>query len=200
MKRDAQQTRTRLLTTAYEEMHRHGFQGLRVDSILATTGLKKGAFYHHFDSKRELALAVLDELVADMVRRQWVDPLENHDDPISAIIETIVDAERSIDPDDLFLGCPLNNLAQEMSPIDEGFREHINRLFEAWQQAIASALQHGKTKAAVAEHVDAKRTAAFVVAALEGCIGRVKASRNLDEMKGCATSLIEYLNSLRPSG
>ena len=38
----------------------------------------------------------------------------------------------------LNLGCPLNNLAQEMSPLDEGFRTRTQQVFELWMQTSSS--------------------------------------------------------------
>ena len=49
--RNPDQTRARLLEAAFEEIYQHGFQGMRVDEILERTGLKKGAFYHHFSTQ-----------------------------------------------------------------------------------------------------------------------------------------------------
>ena len=55
--------RSRILRAAFEEIYRHGYQGTRVDAILAETGLTKGAFYHHFSSKQDLGYAVVDEFL-----------------------------------------------------------------------------------------------------------------------------------------
>jgi AcrR family transcriptional regulator len=51
-------TRERLVTAAFEEIHRHGYQGAALDTILANAGVTKGALYHHFSSKRDLFAAV----------------------------------------------------------------------------------------------------------------------------------------------
>jgi hypothetical protein len=40
-------------------------------------------------------------------------------------------------------GCPINNLAQEMSPLDKGFQKRIARICDEWRQSIASALENG---------------------------------------------------------
>ena len=62
--RDAEATRARLLDVAFSEIYQHGYQGLRVDALLAMARLTKGAFYHHFPSKTALGIAVIDELLA----------------------------------------------------------------------------------------------------------------------------------------
>ncbi|WP_164144447.1 TetR/AcrR family transcriptional regulator, partial [Serratia marcescens] len=49
--RDPARTRTALLGAAFDEMHRSGFRGADVETILDNVGVTKGALYHHFDSK-----------------------------------------------------------------------------------------------------------------------------------------------------
>jgi len=39
------------------------------------------------------------------------------------------------------LGCPLNNLAQEMSPIDSGFQKRTERVFKLWTDTFATAIR-----------------------------------------------------------
>ena len=53
-------TRQRILEASFAEIHRQGFQAASVANILTTTGLTKGALYHHFPSKKDLGLAVID--------------------------------------------------------------------------------------------------------------------------------------------
>ena len=68
-------------------------------------------------------------------------------------------------------GCPLNNLAQEMSGLDEGFRQRIQRVLEVWQQGVAQALRRGQACGCVRADLDPEKAATFILAALEGTIG-----------------------------
>jgi TetR/AcrR family transcriptional repressor of nem operon len=60
MSRNATTTRTAILDAAEQLVMSHGFGGTSVDSILERTGLTKGAFFHHFPSKGELAHALVE--------------------------------------------------------------------------------------------------------------------------------------------
>ena len=62
--RDPQRTRERLLQAAFREVYHSGFQGAGLDTILASTGVTKGALYHHFGSKEALGYAIVEEIVA----------------------------------------------------------------------------------------------------------------------------------------
>jgi AcrR family transcriptional regulator len=62
-------TRERLLAAGREQFGAHGYDGASLDAILAAAGVKRGALYHHFESKQELFDAVLDREVAAIAER-----------------------------------------------------------------------------------------------------------------------------------
>ena len=63
MPKDGSGTRTRILDAAEQLVERNGFAATSVDQILVAAGSSKGAFFHHFDSKRDLAAALVDRYV-----------------------------------------------------------------------------------------------------------------------------------------
>src|SRR6185437_2352672 len=137
--RDPERTRERLLHAGFQEVYRSGFHSASIDTILAATNVTKGALYHHFDSKEELGHAIIEEIIAKLTRDKWSRPLERARNPINTLI-AIVQAT-SVRPKDVNGGCPLVNLAQEMSALDEQFRKRLATIFHAWQEGIATALQ-----------------------------------------------------------
>ena len=88
--RNPDQTRSRLVQAAFEEIYENGFQGMRIDEILTRTGLKKGALYHHFQSKADLAYAVIDEIIDGYLENDWVKPLQAYENPIDGIKQIIM--------------------------------------------------------------------------------------------------------------
>lgn len=197
VERNPENTRKRILQAAFEEMHRHGYQGLRVDQVLNKTGLKKGALYHHFPSKQALGYAVLEELIEERIRRLWIDPLKKYDDPLTGL-QTMYERIGKVWTDEFFsLGCPLNNLAQEMSPIDAGFRERIQGFFQFWRDAFAAALQQGQQQGIVDPVVDCKQSAMFLISAMEGALGMTKNQRDKSVYVGCGEEIKRYLESMR---
>jgi TetR/AcrR family transcriptional repressor of nem operon len=104
------------------------------------------------------------------------------------------------DPTMVMLGCPLNNLMQEMSPIDEIFRLHLNVLFQDWVNAVAAALRRGQKAGEVRKDVDPAETAFFIVSALEGCIGMSKNTQSVASFHGCLAQLGRYLETLKRQG
>ncbi len=193
------ETRTKLIHAAYEEIHRVGFQAASISNILKKTGLSKGALYHHFSNKNDLGAAVIDEVVDVSVYEAWVAPLDKADDPITALQQMIMDAGNQITEEDILLGCPLSNLSQEMSNINEQFRDKLQNIYSKWMLSIENSLEKGKKKGYVAQAVDGKQFATVFVATLEGCIGLAKNSNSKTLLIDCGGGLVNLLTTLRPS-
>lgn len=190
-------TRQKLLNTAYEEIHRHGFQGMRVDDVLARSGAAKGSLYHHFRNKEELGYAVVDEIVRGFIESIWVAPLATTERPIDAVLAIIRDKIADFGPGMVELGCPLNNLAQEMSCLDDGFRSRLKALFDDWIESIRAAFARGRAAGNVRADVDPMEVASFIVAAIEGCVGLAKNAQDPATFFRCTRGLTGYLESLR---
>src|SRR3954447_16085828 len=62
-------TRERLIEAGREQFGAHGYDGASLEAILTQAGVKRGALYHHFESKQELFDAVLDREVATIAER-----------------------------------------------------------------------------------------------------------------------------------
>src|SRR6202021_1166728 len=150
--RDPQRTRERLLQAAAREIYRSGFQRASLDTILASARVTKGALYYHFKNKQALGYAVVEEVISPDTRGMWVRPLLSVKDPIDTLIGIV--QSLSVRPEDVCGGCRLNNLAQEMSPLDAGFRKRLETIFDAWREATASVLREGKIHGSVRRHVE----------------------------------------------
>lgn len=198
-RRDPDRTRQTLLQAAFDEIYVHGFQGASLDRILKDTGVTKGALYHHFRNKLELGYAVLEEVIGPMVITGWIQAMAETDDPLDSILcVTRARAEEQAE-NAVYWGCPLNNLAQEMSPLDEGFRTRIEKLCNSWRRGLAAALRQGQAHGKVRESIDPDAVATFVVASIEGSIGLAKTSQSYEVFEQSLAGLRLFLESLRPA-
>jgi TetR/AcrR family transcriptional regulator, transcriptional repressor for nem operon len=196
--RDSERTRERLLQAASREIYRSGFQSASVDTILAVAGVTKGALYYHFDSKEALGHAVIDEVIATCVRVKWVRPLQNGTDPIDALIGAVQDLP--VRPADVRGGCQLNNLAQEMSSLDAGFRKRLAIIFDAWREAVASVLREGQAHGSVRCDVEPAEAAGLLIAMVEGYASLAKNAQDPKVMKAGIRNIVDWLRSLRAPG
>src|SRR5258708_36731811 len=159
--RDPERTRERLLQAGSREIYRSGFQSAGLDAILASAGVTKGALYYHFKSKEALGYAVVEEVIAPNVHGKWVRPLQSVKDPIDVLIGPVQCI--SVRPEDVGGGCQLTNLAQEMSPLDAGFRKRLSIIFDAWREAVASTLREGQIHGSVRREVNPPAAAHFLI-------------------------------------
>jgi AcrR family transcriptional regulator len=195
--RDPEGTRQRLLQAAFREVYRYGFQSAGIDAILAATNVTKGALYHHFENKEALGKAIIEETVAEITRDRWLRPLEQSKgkNPIDALI-AIVQAIPAR-PRDVKCGCPLVNLTQEMSQLNEQFRKRLERIFHAWQESIATALQEGQHTGTVRNDLVPEETASFLIAMVEGYEVLAKNAQDAKVWNVGIKNIASWLSSLR---
>jgi len=195
--RNPERTRQRLLQAAFREVYRYGFQSAGVDTILAATNVTKGALYYHFESKEALGYAIIEEVVAKLTCDRWMLPLQRSEekDPIDALIGIV----RAIPhrPRDVKSGCPLVNLTQEMSQLDEQFRKRLERIFHAWQEGIAMALRRGQSQGTVRRDLVPEETASFLIAMVEGYEVLAKNAQDVKVWNLGIRNIVGWLRSLR---
>ncbi len=190
-------TRERILFAAYKEIHLNGFQSASLSHILAHTGVTKGALYHHFRDKTELGYAVVDEVISKRIHLSFIQPLENFDDPIEGFIAFIQKAGDAFSMTDIELGCPLSVLAQEMAPIDEGFRTRLTAIYEHWHRSIAEVLIRAKDMDLIIDDVDPYTMGVTMASIMEGSLNAAKVSQSLDKLYLCGQGLIQLLQLIR---
>lgn len=189
-------TRQILLHAAFDEIHRKGFQAASLSDILRDTALTKGALYHHFPNKHALGLAVVREVIHGRLDSILFAPLRNADAPVVMLIQIIERHADSIDNDWVKLGCPLNNLNQEMSPLDAEFKTAVHHTLGTWRTTVQQALERGRKQGVVRADVDCKSAALFIVASWEGCIGMAKNDQSLKTLRPCLKQLAAYVRGL----
>jgi len=197
--RDPDVTRDKLLKAAFEEIYRRGFQAASLDTILAKAGVSKGALYHHFPDKASLGYAVVDEFVKGLLLERWGVLEPPSGDPITALQRILRGRVANLTSREVELGCPLNNLAQEMSPLDQRFRRGVNATFDIWTDAVAKDLGRGQAEGTVRKDVDPRKIAAFVVASIEGSFGLAKGAQSASMLRSNLEVLSSFLESLRPA-
>jgi TetR/AcrR family transcriptional repressor of nem operon len=195
--RDPERTRERLLKAGFREVYRSGFQSASIDSILTAAHVTKGALYHHFESKEALGHAIVDEVVATFLRNRWLLPLQQSEDkdPIDALIDIVQSIPAQ--PRDLKSGCPLVNLAQEMSPLDEQFRTRLEAMFRAWREAVAMALRRGQSQGTVRRDLVPDEAASFLIAMVEGYEVLAKNAQDVKVWNQGIRNIVGWLHSLR---
>jgi TetR/AcrR family transcriptional repressor of nem operon len=165
-------TKDRLIESAARVLHQRSYGSVGVDELCESAGVRKGSFYHFFESKRDLALAVL-EAQWDGFERHVLRPAREAERPLDRIAlvfeYAIATVERMRKDAGYVLGCPFGNLAAELSTIEPEIRARIaeifTRLARFFEDALGAALIAGDLG-----EIDVARAASALVAYYEGVI------------------------------
>src|SRR5262249_44109014 len=119
--------REKLLDAATAILGRNGYQATSIDDILEIAKVAPSNFYYHFKSKEELAIEVLEGYF-ERSRQEMAPVFMNRSLSASEKLERVhqtlvVKATNS----GCRGGCPMGNLAQELSDSHPGFRMRLAR-------------------------------------------------------------------------
>jgi TetR/AcrR family transcriptional regulator, transcriptional repressor for nem operon len=190
-------TRERILHAAFEEMYEHGFQGLRIDAVLKKTQLAKGALYHYFPNKLALGYAILDEVIMGHFQVNWSSSLAETKNPLEALKAFFKQKLVDVQSGECVNGCPLTNLIQEMSTLDEGFHERLKTVLNYVVVAVATALQQGQLSGVVRKDIKPQSIAAFLLCSYQGVMGVTKCMQSNELQTDLFDSLCTYVDSLK---
>jgi AcrR family transcriptional regulator len=194
--RDLEKSRKEILEVAFKEVFTKGFQGVSVDDIVKKTSLTKGAFYHHFPTKLDLGYALVEEVISPMIIERWISPLDKFDNPLSGVLKQmkILIGEQ---PEHLKWGCPLNNLVQEMAPVDAGFKKRLQTALNLWIDEMEKHLRRAKAGGFLLSNVNPREVAHFVVMSHEGFYGLLKGLNDPRAFDVLYDSMKRYFKTLQ---
>jgi TetR/AcrR family transcriptional regulator, transcriptional repressor for nem operon len=190
-------TRMRILEAAHEEIYEHGFQGLRIEAILQKTQLAKGALYHYFPSKLAIGYAVVDEIILGHFMQMWSEFLQPGKDPILALQNLFKWKAECYQAEQTFNGCPCNNLVQEMSALDEGFKDRLQNVMMTIHKSVCTALAEGQANGFVKKDLDPNNTTLFLLSSYQGIMGTAKCMQAPEMLAQLFSTLNSYLDTLR---
>jgi len=164
-------TKQKILDTAAMLFYMQSYTAVGVATICKEAGVSKGSFFHFFNSKQDLALAVLDQfsshlgasLIADSIASS-LPPLERLD----RFIEMLYNTQKTyVDETGHLPGCPFGNMAMEQATQDEVIRKKVAKclagLAQPLQRVVTDAVKSGDLPA-----VDEQATADAMLSYIEG--------------------------------
>src|SRR6266849_2031669 len=176
--RGGRSTREAILEAASRLIHVHGYNHTSLDDVLTESGVGKGNFYYHFKSKEELGYAIIDRVTEGLIDRTLQPVLgDPSGDPIAqihAFLDRVLENQRQRN---CVGGCPVGNLASELSDVHEGFRLRLALIFTEWRSRLTEVLVRGQGVGRFDAHRDPVAVAQFLMAALEGAILLTKVTK-----------------------
>ncbi len=143
MPKNGQETRDHLLDVAERLVERNGFAATSVDAILAESGSSKGAFFHHFATKRALAHALVTRYVdADLeLLRVGIEATAAESDPVAKVLAFLAFYENWSGDMTSESACLYIAMVTERDLLDEQTSAEVERAILAWRTAVSDLLR-----------------------------------------------------------
>ena len=187
--------RQRILRTAFQLFHEQGFHATGVATIVREAGINPGSLYHFFESKDQLLLSVL-EFAIDYLEPAVMEPVEKRSsDPIERIFALLDQYRDGMVRQGCRMGCPIGNLALEVSDGNPEARRLIDRNFENWARRVEGWLLAAGGR--LPPEVDRGQLARFILTVMEGGLMQARAANNLKPFDDSVAVLKDHLNLLQ---
>jgi TetR/AcrR family transcriptional repressor of nem operon len=154
-----------------------GFNDLGISAVLEATGVPKGSFYHHFESKEDFGLQAIDLYMEEVhagldlcVGDRSLPPLAR----VRRFFELSAEKYRS----EGYLGCLLGGLGQELSGISAAFRRKVEWCFSEIARRIAGCLDEAVARGDLPPGTDTLARAELLVNCWEGAALRCRLRRD----------------------
>jgi len=183
---DPEGMRQKLLDVAEEKFQAQGYHATSLGDLMQAASVTGGALHHHFPTKKALGLAVINERVAAAVAETWIRPVEGALSARQGVRQVFAGVADQLERQGFVRGCPLNNLAHELSLADPEFRAALARIFADWQAAIADKVRADQHSGVEDRQTDPDRFAALAVATYSGAMSMAKTAQHAAVLRSCA--------------
>ena len=171
----ALETREKILQAAARIIAFKGYHDAKLEEVLDAAEVTKGAFFHHFRDREDLAFAVLDWHMKK--RRQLLDHIEQElpegkkDDPLQQVFRRLDAIQEMVRRrDGRKGGCIIGNMSTALSDCHDGFRKRLAACFDEMAQDFIPSLKAAAQKGGVTRRTNTSELAQYIVTVIEGAI------------------------------
>lgn len=187
-----QTSRDKLLDVTFEEVYKYGYGGAATAAILKKAGVPKGSMYHHFKSKKEMVLAMIEERLIPKVREFFDFEMKKDSTALDILAHTLdkISKNKML----IMHGCPLHRLMFEMEALDSDIAKACEDEFEILTTNLARVLKFGMKEGSILED-DPKALAEFFVASSWGLLSRPASTSSEEQFIKDSTLLLNSIKS-----
>jgi TetR/AcrR family transcriptional regulator, transcriptional repressor for nem operon len=189
-------SRTRLLDAAMQVIRAQGYSGTTVDDICSAAGLTKGAFFHHFESKEELAVAAAEHFAQMAERLFGAAPYCELADPLDRVLGYIDFRAAILAGPIPGFTCLLGTMVQEGYETHPAIRSACDRYISAHAAEVAKDIAAAKVLYAPAAKWSPESLALYTQAVLQGAFVLAKAKGGPEVARDCVAHLRRYFLQL----
>lgn len=188
-------TKEKLMAAVSELIWVGSYGSTTVDHICDKAGVKKGSFYHFFDSKADLAVAAIDSVwqhkrhEIDTIFSPLVPPLER----LRQYCETGYRHQAQIKAQfGRVLGCPLFSLGAEISTQEIRLQKKVQEILDYTRTYLESAIRDAHA-AGLIDAPDAVSRSRMLYAYYQGLITQARIENRLEVLDDAVRGTFEIL-------
>jgi TetR/AcrR family transcriptional repressor of nem operon len=172
-------TRNKILEVGSRIIHQKGFNNTGIQEILNEADVPKGSFYFYFKNKEDFGLSLIDEFDSlvggHLASILAIDSLS----PLARLKHFFSFFRNFFQEKNCSRGCPIGNLSQELSDVNENFRKRLDASFNSMGSLIETCLYEAKKKGEFENDIPVPEIAAYIINSWEGALLRMKVSRDI---------------------
>ena len=185
-------TKQRLIDAGLRLFLEHGYNDVGIQALLDATATPKGSFYHHFKDKEDFGLQVIDTYIAE-VHKALEACLGDQSLPPLARVRRFFELTQQKYKSEGYMGCLMGALGQELSGVNEAFRNRIEGCFSAMANRLAACLDEARQRGELRTERDLRPLAEILIDCWEGAALRSRLRRNPASLNAM---LDFYINSV----
>ena len=184
-------TRQRIIDGTAAEIREHGVAATTLDDVLARTSTSKSQLFHYFPGGREELLLAVADYESDRVLEDQQPYLSQLDSWTAwqSWRDTVVQRYRRQG-----VHCPLGTLITELGRHSPAARAVTGRLIERWQDDLHAGIIAMQKSGQIAPGLDAGRTAAAIIAALQGGVTILMSTGSSQHLEAALDTALLFLH------
>ena len=175
--------RDKIIATGVEMVAISGFNATGIESVLKAAGVPKGSFYHHFGSKENFGIEVINLFAESYAQKLHTFFDDKSIEPLERIRNYLEHSIEHLTQENFSKGCLIGNLGQELADQNERFRDRLAEIFCDWLNIFADCLRQAQQAGTLNPLLDAQNLASFLLSGWEGAILRAKVMRSPEPLK-----------------
>jgi TetR/AcrR family transcriptional regulator, transcriptional repressor for nem operon len=183
----------KILEAALSVIRTKGYAATTVDDLCAAAGVTKGAFFHHFQSKRDLAVAAAEHW-SEITGSLFADaPYHKHADPLDRVLGYI-DFRKALLKGELpEFTCLVGTMVQETYASNPAIRDACARSITSHAARVEADIGEAIAKYRINPPWTAASLALYTQAVLQGAFIIAKAKHNAKDAAACVDHLRRYV-------
>jgi len=186
-------SKAKFLRAALHVIRAKGYEGTTVEDVCEVAALTKGSFFHHFDTKEDLALAAAEYFAATAESVFAAAPYRRAADPLDRVLGYIEFRAAIMRGDLPDFTCLLGTMVQETYQTHPAIRKACEKHISNHARTVAKDIAEAKRRYAPDAPWEPESLAFYTQAVIQGAFILAKSKQSPATAVECLAHLRRYL-------